>query len=1080
MRTKLSDFCNRILEAGWLSALIVAPLFFNVYSDRVFEPDKLSLIRSIALVMAAAWLTKMFDHLIGGAESGRKSKEDQSPRPSLWTRITETPLVLPTLLFVLAYVLSTALSVVPRVSFWGSYQRLQGTYTTFSYIIIFFMVLSTLRRREQLGRLINTIIITSLPIAIYGILQHYGRDPLPWGGDTTTRVAANMGNAIFVAAYLIMAIFLTIERLISSFAILMDEERGTISHAMLTGAYMAVLVAQLLAVFFTQSRGPWLGLLAGLYVFVLLGLISLRRRAEDQSPLNGREVAKAAGIAFISAPVGGLPVYAVLAIMKRGLRWMWLSWVIQAVLGMLFLVVFNISGSPLAPLREMPYIGRLGQVFETEGGTGRVRVLIWEGVVDLLQQDAGRTLVGYGPEAMYVAYNPVYPPELAHYEARNASPDRSHNETFDALVMTGVIGFLAYIFLFSSIFYYGLKWLGLIEGPKERNLFIILGVAGALLGVILPRIFEGSFRMAGVGLAAGFILGIIVYLTLSAALPRRKMEAAGSAGQQLLLIALLATIVAHFVEIHFGIAIAATRVYFWVLAAVMVVVGLGRVPLEDDPLTPAVLPIEQQSRKRRKSKKVVPPTPGPQGINPIVSVIAFSLIVALILTVAGYDYITNQAGDRTALSIIWHSLAALVRGPSQFESSFGILGLFILTWIVGGLLTVAGVLAGQSDSDRSLPWGKYLLVYAGISIFVPMPFILWHASRLRPFLSHPANHIDVAYTAVFVLLFLMALALYWEPKRRATKSWGRYGPLSAGLGVLLMAGAFFLISTTNVSVIKADTYYKEGKRADSLRRYDASITYHQKAIDLAPQQDYYYLFLGRSQLEKAQSLADTTQREPQIERSLETLQEAQRLNPLNTDHTANLGRLHRIWAQSSDDEVRRQELFETSLHYYEDAIALSPHNAGLFNEWGLVYYYMGQYDQALEKYEQSLVLDQEFDQTYLLMGDVYLAKQDLERAAELYEKTIELSPNLVQAHSALGYVYAQLGRFDDAVRENLTVLETAPEDYISLRNLTLLYQQAGEYVLALQFAERALPYAPERERAALQQLIEQLRQQVGG
>ena len=106
---------------------------------------------------------------------------------------------------------------------------LQGTYSTFSYIVIFFMLLSTLRRREQLDRLLNTIILTSLPIAIYGILQHYGRDPLPWGGDVTKiRVASNMGNAIFVAAYLIMAFFLTLERLARSFIILLDEERGRI------------------------------------------------------------------------------------------------------------------------------------------------------------------------------------------------------------------------------------------------------------------------------------------------------------------------------------------------------------------------------------------------------------------------------------------------------------------------------------------------------------------------------------------------------------------------------------------------------------------------------------------------------------------------------------------------------------------------------------------------------------------------------------------------------------------------------------------------------------------------------------
>ena len=72
---------------------------------------------------------------------------------------------------------------------------------------------------------------------------------------------------------------------------------------------------------------------------------------------------------------------------------------------------------------------------------------------------------------MWVAYNRFYPPNLAHYEARNASPDRSHNETFDTLVRGGLIQFAAQIFLYASIFYYSLRWLGLMRGRRRRNLF---------------------------------------------------------------------------------------------------------------------------------------------------------------------------------------------------------------------------------------------------------------------------------------------------------------------------------------------------------------------------------------------------------------------------------------------------------------------------------------------------------------------------------------------------------------------------------------------------------------------------------
>ena len=50
--TKLSAFCDKVLEIGWLLSLIITPLFFNVYSSRVFEPDKLTTLRSVALIMA--------------------------------------------------------------------------------------------------------------------------------------------------------------------------------------------------------------------------------------------------------------------------------------------------------------------------------------------------------------------------------------------------------------------------------------------------------------------------------------------------------------------------------------------------------------------------------------------------------------------------------------------------------------------------------------------------------------------------------------------------------------------------------------------------------------------------------------------------------------------------------------------------------------------------------------------------------------------------------------------------------------------------------------------------------------------
>jgi uncharacterized membrane protein len=210
METKLGLFCERIIEAGWLGAAVVVPLFFNVYSSRVFEPDKLSLLRSIALLMIAAWAVKSVEQWRG--------REPDSPRAraSGASGFLRLPLVVPTVIMAGIYVLTTLTSVVPRISFWGSYQRLQGTYTFLSYVVIFMLTLDTLRSRRQLQRLLTVIVVSSFPVALYGIIQHFQLDPLPWHGDVTARVASNMGNAIFVAAYLIMVVPLVVGRFITT------------------------------------------------------------------------------------------------------------------------------------------------------------------------------------------------------------------------------------------------------------------------------------------------------------------------------------------------------------------------------------------------------------------------------------------------------------------------------------------------------------------------------------------------------------------------------------------------------------------------------------------------------------------------------------------------------------------------------------------------------------------------------------------------------------------------------------------------------------------------------------------------
>jgi len=1069
MANKLSAWCDHILEGGWLLALIVVPLFFNVHSSRVFEPDKLALLRSLALLMAVVWVVKAVN------EAGSAPQDPSHPRGLLpWVR--QTPFVLPALLYIGAMLLSTALSIVPRVSFWGSYQRLQGTFSFLAYVVVFFSILGALRRREQLERLLNTVVLTSIPIAIYGWIQHSGLDPLPWGGDVVTRVAANAGNPIFLAAHLIMAFFITLERLLHSFRLLMAECEGSIADAVLTGVYIFALVVQAVAIVYTQSRGPWLGWAAGLYVFVLVGLIALRRQSPDRAPLRPSEVLKAAGTAVGSLVLGSLPVYAALAALKKGWRWLWLSWVLQTLLVAALLVVFNLPQSPLSPLRQLPYIGRMGQVFEVESGTGKVRVLIWEGVVDLLRRNPARALVGYGPESMYVAYNAVYPPDLAHYEARNASPDRSHNETFDALVTTGVLGFLAYFFLFGSIFYFSLRWLGMLQGRRDRDLFLGLSAGGAAAGVLLPRLLDGSFRFAGVGIPAGFILGVIAYLTIVTLTPARH-GAEETRQDTLLILALLSALVAHFVEIHFGIAIAATRTYFWALTGVLGIVGAQKVGAQFHQAPPATeAPRPQTSRRRRRRAKVERPLPAaPPPVGGFFAILPYALISSVILATLVYDYTANLGRLETTVSIFWNSIAAKMVGSGEYQPLYGVLWLFLLTWLVGGLVTLAaGNRHGTADA-ASLAGSA--VAYALITLAVWLGYGLWHASRMRwALISGPQGperlsfHF-VGYVFALAILWIgLAAALYLESPRPA-RPWLRNGMLALGVGLLLGAGAGAAIAAVNVSLVRADVFYKQGQAAEAYGQWDTSIALYRKAVALAPDQDYYYLFLGRAQLQKAQGLTDPEEREALVREAEKTLQRARDLNPLNTDHTANLARTYQVWAQWTPDPTVRRQRLEKALDYFRQATQLSPHNAQLFNEWGETYELMGQPEEAEARYHESLALDSQFYMTYWRLGQMYLARNDLPRAEEMLTKALEFNPDYVQARSALGVVYARQGRLSEALAENLKVIAAVPNDYISRRNLTYLYLQMGQTREALNQAWAARALAPDSERQAMDDLL---------
>ncbi|NHZ72280.1 MAG: hypothetical protein GWP17_04240 [Aquificales bacterium] len=1100
MNSKLSQWCDGLIEAGWLAAVISIPLFFNIHSDRVFEPDKITLLRSIAVIMAVAWLVKFIDQ-----RGWQQIKAWLSPKrtESIW----RIPFVLPVFLLVAAYLISTIFSVTPSVSLAGSYQRLQGTYSTLSYIVIFALIAVTMRRREQVSRLVTFIIITSIPVAFYGLLQHFSLDPLPWGGDVTKRVAGHMGNAIFVGAYLIMAVPLTLARIIAAFNNILNDEELSSADVLRASIYIFALAIQLITIYWSGSRGPWLGLFVGLFAFVLIILVAVRNAAEGTQRFKAIDALKAVGLVVVGAIVtyfvvsflmriiiagGRLPSLAgamggfgafvaalaipvliifVMAAARKGWRWLWLSWIALALVVGVWILTFNLPAEVTEPYAEVPVvgeivstldewrtlptIGRFGKMLEAEGGTGRVRTLIWGGALELILPheplafpEGGtdtwnvlRPLIGYGPESMYVAYNRFYPPELATLEARNASPDRSHNETFDALVITGLFGFVIWQFLYISVFYYGFRWLGVLRSKRERNLLIGLWLIGGVLVAILFSLWRGP-EYIGVAYPFGSIGGLVLYLIYYALFsPVPEEEDDPFSANRLMMAGLLAGVLAHYVEIHFGIAIAATRLYFFVFVGLMLVVGYVLPKVQETAVSTPV-----RSKKRRTTQSVGGKKEvwGPAILS--------ALMLALMLGVLGFTFtnfspppdVTYDSASALPVSDIFRQ-SLFINPSSDYSDSPFVFLMIVLTWTLGTLVVVAEmvksgelvvsedmtlpsqkrqifggvflVLALLSFGLRFLPqpinagatWmlGRSLLlllavlyVYVGVRFLLKLPsarlwggvmavvgllfalpvivaggfwfglatavisiLLLWQlwqpdwrqsllpagavaflsftigltyaflqASLLKASLfvlprqeivtqtdllehrvyeaSQSATFLTLFYLFVFGLMFFAAFAASRRSMAKAKQAGSMAG--YASLAVLAVLG-FVFISTSNMNVIQADMIYKRAKPFDQqagsqgdTALWDIAIAIYDKAIDMTPAEDFYYLFLGRAYLERSAIAEDAAERELLLNEAQERLKEAQGINPLNTDHTANLARLNTRWVEVSQDETERE------------------------------------------------------------------------------------------------------------------------------------------------------------------------------
>lgn len=918
MRTRLSDLAAGVAQDSCLAALAVVPAFFNVYSEVTFEPDKALLLRTLAGVALAAIIVRC-------VESGFATwRVEGGP---LW----RAPLVLPVLALTAAHLLAATFSIAPDLSLWGSYLRRQGICTWLAYLAVFLTLRLVVRGGAQVERLATVILLASIAPAAYGVLQSVGLDPIDWGkAEATRRVTSTAGNPIFLGAFLIIVVPLALARLLE--AATRASARSVSSPA--TGRWKALpyallLVLQLLAIFYTQSRGPVLGLVFGVAAFAAAAAVVARARWP-----------------VYTFAVGALLAIAVVAVWSRG---------------------------------EDRVLGRLARL-NPEAGSERVRVLIWDNLVGLLLDRPARAAIGYGPDTLLLAFNPVYPAELAGLEGGELSPDRAHNEILDAAASTGVIGCVAELALFLAVFTHALRGLGAIATARAHAVFLAIVVGAGLVAAAGSIVLTGGRTLVGLCLGLGMAVGVLGY-TARAALRRSGIEADAAGARRFLLAGVFAGMVAHFVEIQVGIATVTTRLYFFAAAALV------------------TLLCEPAARTAGAGEVESDTAGGTLGI-----------ITGLIAIVMTFGLYTPNTGAPTAattvaalLASIWLLSAAVVAAGAPREATLR------QSMYAAGAHAAWSLGIWGSFAAGYVPWVRSLAAAAaGGATYV--------APRL-------ASTVIVTYLALFIGLALMS---HRRARRRGEAAGAVAGRRSSAppvasrygsLATVVMLAAAALNAVASLQAERADCFAKLGKTYEHANRWMNAVAAHEWAVDLVPGREEYAVNLGRALIERARrSVANSAQRDADAARAVHLTEALVQAHPFNPDHPANLARIYRKWGRLGNADERAQR-FAHAEAAYQTALALKPQNPLLLNEMAVLELERGHLDASVALYARSLQLHDRLPRTYALRAQVLRLLGRTEEATADYRQARQLCGRGEDCQWSLGEVYVRTDQLDAALVE---------------------------------------------------------------
>ena len=423
-----------LLEATWLILIFLVPLYCNPAGYQAFYFAKSLLLIFLVSILAglavAQWLL-----------------ERHEVKPGvfmLWLK--RSPLPLAVLIFGAFYTVSTVLSIQPNTSLWGNLADKNGLISIAAWIIFFLILAQNVTSREQVNRIIITLIWSSGFMALVGILQHFIPGILPWF-DYTGRVFSTAGNPLPLSAFISMCLPLTLAMVIINWP---GNPRGRSQLNWPLIGLSTTIFLQAVCLWFAQYSITWILFIVGIIVFIFFCGLFIKNR-----------FALFTGVILI-----------VLVIILAGV-----------LLGQLVDQKTMDTGSG-TQATETTYAQQVGLP------TLVLRSFTWKCAIDVVIDSPAipfsqdklheiRRLIGYGPDTFIITSQLRYPASLKSLDTyRSVMLSQPENHYLFLAATVGIVGLLSFLAMLVIAIYAGFR---LIRATKDRSLVILIAAVFAAI-----------------------------------------------------------------------------------------------------------------------------------------------------------------------------------------------------------------------------------------------------------------------------------------------------------------------------------------------------------------------------------------------------------------------------------------------------------------------------------------------------------------------------------------------------------------------------------------------------------------------